>query len=308
MSKVTINTEWLSDCGGCHVAVVDLHEKLLQVLGSVELLHFPVLTDIKDYPQAEVGLLSGAIRSEHDRHAAEAMRKACKKLIAFGTCAVYGGISGATMAHSREELIHSAFGQGPSTKAGAGPTRDVAPLEKLVTPIDEVVKVDLYLPGCPPHAAFIFDAIISLVEGRSPKAKSESVCGSCRRSMVKTDQDVLRGRHEAACDTSKCLLSQGIVCLGSVSLDRCLAPCPEKGVACTGCAGPTMQILTEPNRDVRTEVADRMARLTKIPGETIVKAIEAAAKTHYAYAMASRMVSQKPTFLIKKWIADTEAQ
>ena len=104
-NKVRLNTEWLSACGGCHVAVVDLHEKILDVLGAVQVQHCPVLTDIKGYPDADVGIITGAIRSEHDRHAAEAMRKSCKVIIAFGTCAVYGGIPGAALAHTREEIL-----------------------------------------------------------------------------------------------------------------------------------------------------------------------------------------------------------
>ena len=68
-----------------------------------------------------------------------------------------------------------------------------------------------------------------------------------------------------------------------------------------------MQLLTEPNRDIRTEVADRMSRLTMIDKETIRTHIERSAKTHYAYAMATKMIGNKPTFLIRKWIADVEA-
>jgi len=62
MSKelITINTEWLSDCSGCHIAIVDLHEKIMAVLESVRIQHCPVLTDIKDYPPAKIGLVSGA--------------------------------------------------------------------------------------------------------------------------------------------------------------------------------------------------------------------------------------------------------
>ena len=85
-TKTRVNTEWLSGCGGCHVAIVDLHEKILQLFDSVEILHCPVLTDIKEYPKAKVGLVSGAVRSEGDRHHAEQMREACDLIIADGSC------------------------------------------------------------------------------------------------------------------------------------------------------------------------------------------------------------------------------
>lgn len=304
--KVRINTEWLSVCGGCHVGIVDLHEKILDVLGSAEILHCPVLTDVKGYPEADIGIIEGAIRNEHDRHAAEAMRKACRKIIALGTCAVYGGLPAAALVHSREEIVETVYRRSRTTRGDAVPRDLVSPLEKMVTPLDEVIAVDLYLPGCPPHAAFIFDGLLALLEGREPRAKDESVCAHCRRTMGRTEADRIRDHHDGIPRADACLLCQGYLCLGSVTLDRCLAPCPNNGVPCTGCAGPTMQILTEPNRDIRTEVAERMARLTKIGREDAVRAIERSAKTHYAYAMATRMIGGKPTFRVRQWISGTE--
>jgi F420-non-reducing hydrogenase small subunit len=307
-AKVRINTEWLSVCAGCHVGIVDLHEKILDVLGAVQIQHCPVLTDIKDYPQAEVGIVEGAVRNEHDRHVAELMRENCKTIIAFGTCAVYGGIPGGGIVHSREEILEKVYLQNKTTVTRTVPQAKITPLGKLVTPLDEVIPVDLYLPGCPPQASFIFDALLALVEGRSPKSDREAVCGRCQRKMVKSDIKQIKKNHDGLPDEETCFLSQGYICLGSVTLDRCLAPCPTNGVMCTGCAGPTPQILTEPNRDIRTEVAERMSRLTAIPPEEITQTIQRQAKSHYSYAMASKMIGQKPTFLIRKWISDVEEE
>ena len=305
--KLRLNTEWLCDCGGCHVALVDLHEKILQVLDVVEIGKCPVLTDVKDYPEAEIGILTGSIRTEHDRRAALAMRKRCRTIIAFGTCAVYGGLHGAGLAHSREEIMDRVYRQSPTTGTSLIPDQAVDGLEKMVTPVDEVIDVDLYLPGCPPHPHFIFEALGALVQGRRPVARQESVCGGCGRRMEKTRVDEIKSSTSEVPDPELCFLSQGFICLGSVTLDRCLAPCPNHGVMCSGCAGPTMQILTEPTRDIRTEVSERMARLTAIDAATIREQMERSAKTHYAYAMATEMIGNKPTFLIRKWIADVEA-
>jgi F420-non-reducing hydrogenase small subunit len=307
-APVTINTEWLSDCSGCHVAIVDVHEKILNILEAVQILHCPVLTDIKDYPKANIGLVSGAIRTEHDRHAAEAMRASCDTIIAWGSCAVYGGIAGAGTVHTKEEIFDTVYINNKTTTSHVAPTSEISPFEKFVTPIDEVIDVDLYLPGCPPHPAFIFDALIALVEGRTPKATKESVCARCTRTMKKTETTAIKKNSDGVPDAQTCFLSQGYLCMGSVTLDRCMSPCPTNGMMCTGCAGATMQVLTEPNRDIRTEIADRMTRLTKIDRESIVKEIEHSAKTHYSYTMASKMIGQKPTFLIHQWIKDTEAE
>ena len=306
-NPVTVNIEWLSDCGGCHVAIVDLHEKILQVLQSVSIQRCPVLTDQKGYPPARVGLVSGAVRTEHDRHAAEEMRKSCELIIAWGSCAVYGGIVGAGIVHSRQEIFDTVYGNNKTTLPHPAPASHVSPFEKNVLPIDEVIDCDLYLPGCPPHPAFVFDALIALVEGRSPKAAKRTVCGRCTRTMEKTEVDRIKPASEGIPDPERCFLSQGYICMGSTTLDRCMSPCPTNGVVCTGCAGATMQILTEPNRDIRTEIADRMSRLTSIPRESIVKEIERTAKSHYSYTMATSMIGEKPTFLIRKWLADAEA-
>lgn len=299
---VTINTEWLSDCSGCHIAIVDLHEKILAVLESVRIQRCPVLTDIKDYPPAKIGLVSGAIRNEHDRHAAIEMRKSCDLIIAWGSCAVFGGPAGAGNIHTREEIADAVYLNNKTTATTAMPSREISPLEVSVTPIDKVIDVDLYLAGCPPHPTYIFDALLSLLEGRQPRATKESVCAKCKRKMKKSDVDAIRQHTDGIPDPDLCFLSQGYICMGSATIDRCLSPCPTNGVPCTGCAGATMQILTEPNRDIRTEIADRMSRMTKIPREEIVREIEKSSKSHYSYTMASSMIGDKPTFLIKKWI------
>ncbi len=306
--KIRLNTEWLCDCGGCHVALVDLHEKILKVLESVQIQKCPVLTDEKLYPEADIGILTGSIRTEHDRHAALEMRRVCKTIIAFGTCAVYGGLHGAGLAHSREEIMDCVYRRSPTTQTDFLPDSEITGLEKLVTPVDEVIDVDLYLPGCPPHAHFIFEGLSSLIDNRPARARQETVCAACRRTMKKTEVSEIRASHEGMPDEDTCFLSQGYICLGSVTLDRCLAPCPNHGIMCSGCAGPTMQILTEPTHDIRTEISERMSRLTRIEAQTIKTHMERSAKTHYAYAMATKMIGNKPTFLINKWIADVEAQ
>jgi F420-non-reducing hydrogenase small subunit len=287
---------------------VDLHEKLSDVLGGIELLHCPVLTDIKGYPEADLGIITGAIRTDHDAHLAREMRKSCKTLIAFGTCAVFGGIPGAALAHSREEILACVYERSKTTRTKHRPTDDVSQLGAIVTPVDAAVPIDLYLPGCPPHPVFIFDALISLLSGRTPKSSDESICGRCPREMKTTDVASIKRNHEGIPEKNTCLLSQGYICLGSVTVDRCMAPCPSNGIPCSGCAGPTRQILTEPNRDIRTEIATRMSGLTQIKRDAVVANIERAAKSHYAYAMASPLVHGKSTFLIKQWILDAEGE
>ena len=303
MSKVPVSFEWLSGCSGCELSVVDMHEKLLRILDAVEIVRLPILADVKDYPSAKLGIITGGLRTEHDVHCAKEMRKSCEKILAFGICAVYGGPQGSGYAHSLAELEDVAFRKNPTTVTHFVPDQGVPKLlTDGVRPIDSEIDVDLYLPGCPPHPYFVFEALSSVVENREPEFGNHNVCFRCNRRMIHSDVQSLRRVHEGPIDENTCFLSQGILCMGSATMDRCLAPCPTRGTPCTGCAGPSENVILEPNRDIRTEIADRMSRMTKIPRETILREIELRSKTYYAYAMASPVFRQKPTFLLRKWI------
>ncbi|VFM95010.1 MAG: F420-non-reducing hydrogenase small subunit [Candidatus Kentron sp. G] len=300
--KATLSIEWLSGCSGCEVAFADLHEDLPAVLkDEVELVRIPILMDTKDYVPADVGMITGSIRTEHDVTAARRMRECCKTIVALGTCPVYGGPHGGSYAHSTQELLEEAFVRNPTTRTSTLPTQVPKLLEEDRT-LDSEIEVDLYIPGCPPHPAFIIEGLRSLLQGREPKIGRHNVCFRCQRAMEKTDVGHIRREYQAKADPELCFLSQGHLCFGSVTLDRCLAPCPQVGAPCFSCSGPSIPVILEPQKDVRTMVATTMAHLTKIPEEDIIREIERQAKTHYAYAMASKIFRHKPTFRLREWI------
>jgi F420-non-reducing hydrogenase small subunit len=307
MAKARVSVEWLSGCSGCELGIVDLHEKLLEVLDEIELVRFPILMDTKEYVKADVGIVTGSIRTDHDIHAAHAMREACTTIVAFGTCPVYGGPHSSGYAHEVDELLAGSFVDNPSTATSIVPD-DVPRLLEGNRPLDSEILVDLYIPGCPPHAAYIFEGLLAILRDREPKIGLHNVCFGCTRRMVKTEVAELRRPHQGTFDPDVCFLSQGCLCFGSVTLERCMAPCMQVGVPCFSCAGPAEAIILEPQKDVRSEIAMRMAHLTKIPAEAIVAEIERHAKTYFAYAMASPVFLQKPTFLLKKWLQDAEGK
>jgi F420-non-reducing hydrogenase small subunit len=304
--KTTISTEWLSGCSGCHVAIVDLHEKLLNFMDSIEFVRIPVLMDQKTYPQADVGLVEGAVRSEHDREVLIKMRESVKTLIAFGTCAVYGGPSGIGWLSTPASVLQCVYGQGPTNAPKQMPDKDAPALEQGVTPIDEVVKVDFYVPGCPPHPFWIAAALQSLGEPNGKLLTEKAVCSRCERTMKKTSGVSLKKGAISASENDVCFLSQGVVCLGSVTLERCLAQCPNRGIACSGCAGPSADIITEPHLDIRTMVAKRMHLLTGIDKDEIQTYFERQAKTFYAYSLASPIMYKKPTLEMREWTGSIE--
>ncbi|MEW6368157.1 MAG: methyl viologen-reducing hydrogenase [Acidobacteriota bacterium] len=302
--KARLSTEWLSGCSGCHVAVVDLHEKLLGLVEDVDFVRATVLMDEKHYPDADIGIVEGAIRSEHDRHALLEMRKSVKTLVAFGSCAVYGGPSGLGWLHGKAEVIEKVYGSGPTNAGGERPDASAPVLEESVVPIDEVVPVDFYLPGCPPHPYFIAAGLRALLGASGPPLSDQTVCAECTRQMRKVSGVSLKRGAVTALDPSMCFLSQGVVCMGSVSLNRCQAPCPAVGIACTGCCGPSLSIVTEPHLDMRTMLARRMSMLCGIAEAEVREYIERDAKTFYAYAVASPVMYKKPTVELREWAGE----
>ena len=299
--KARVSTEWLSGCSGCHVAMVDLHEKLLGLVDEVDFVRVPVLMDEKGYPKADVGVVEGAVRSDHDRVALEKMRASVDKLIAFGSCAVYGGPSGLGWLHDRDDVMAAVYDCGPTNFGGERPDAEAPRLEDSVVPIDEVVEVDAYLPGCPPHPYFIAAGLRAVLGVSDLALTPMSVCADCDRTMSKNPGVGLHRGQVTADKANLCFLSQGVVCLGSVTLNRCQAPCPKSGVACFGCAGPSLDLITEPHLDLRGQVARRMNMLTGIPAEEVVQYFEKDAKTLYAYAVASPVVHGKPTVEMREW-------
>lgn len=307
MSNVKVSFEWLSGCSGCEMSTVDLHERLLEVLDEIELVRIPILMDVKEYPKADLGIVTGALRTVHDVHAAHAMRESCQKILAFGVCAVYGGPQGSGYAHADGDLEKGVYQQNPTTRTKFVPDAVPELLPEGVRPVDSEIDVDLYLPGCPPHPYYVAQALKAVVSGQSPEFGNHNVCFRCNRNMQRSEVTALRRSHDGPIAGDKCFLSQGLLCMGSVTLDRCLASCPQRGVACSGCAGPSENIIKEPQLDIRTEIADRMSRLTRIPRNDVVSEIEKQSKTLYAYAMASPVFRQKPTFLLRRWLQPKES-
>ena len=299
--KAKVSTEWLSGCSGCHVAMVDLHDKLLNLVEEVEFVRIPVLMDEKGYPKADIGIVEGAVRSDHDRHALEKMRESCDKLVAFGTCASYGGPSGIGWLYGRDTILDKPYKERPTSTEGEGLPQGAPELEESVIPINEVVDVDFQLPGCPPHPYYIALAIRTILGGDVPEMLARPVCADCERRMEKREGVALKRGAVTAPEEDVCLLSQGVICLGSVTLNRCQAQCPNKGVACAGCAGPSVSIITEPQLDIRTMVAKRMSLLTGIEEKEIREYMEKEAKTFYAYSLSSPVMYRKPTVELREW-------
>ena len=257
--------EWLNICGGCEVAILDLGEKLLDLLPSLDFVHMPVLMDHKYYgqtgekdeleiPEADVGMISGGIRNDKEKHVAEEMRKQCKTLIALGSCACFGGIPALANMYPLDDLYEKIFRDTKTTESSDNPVEDLPPLTDRVYALDEVVDIDLYLPGCPLNPAIILEALTCLLEGKPFELPERSVCDDCpTKREEKSDVGLKRPLQDAEFtpgeyDTMRCFNEQGILCLGPVTKSGCgkqlngngqIVPRCVKGyMPCRGCFGP----------------------------------------------------------------------
>jgi NAD-reducing hydrogenase small subunit len=170
MAKVKIATDWLAGCAGCHMSLLDIDERIVGLSELVEFTSSPI-TDLKHPPKEgiTVGILEGAICNTHNIKVAKQMRERCDILIAVGDCATFGGVPAMRNLVGTDAALKRAYIDTESTVDGVIPDSDELgkPLD-MVVGLDKVVKVDLFIPGCPPRADAFYYALTELLAGRTP--------------------------------------------------------------------------------------------------------------------------------------------
>jgi F420-non-reducing hydrogenase small subunit len=255
--------EWLNSCSGCEIAILNTGESLIPLLSEhLEIVHGPILMDHKylgqcgdgrepEIPEAEVGIVSGGVSNEEHLEILQMMRKKCRVLIALGTCASHGGIPALMNGQDRKEGWEGVFATQGTDPGSPVPDIEVpAPLDRVYA-CDEKVKVDLILPGCPPNPSLIAEVLTAVAEGRDTLLPGKSVCDTCpvKREGKGGASQVKRFLVNAAFDPEKpigqmrCLLEQGLMCMGPVTAAGCAGPglppsCIRAAVPCRGCYGP----------------------------------------------------------------------
>ncbi|MBD3184368.1 NADP oxidoreductase [Candidatus Poribacteria bacterium] len=175
MPKVTVATDWLDVCAGCHMSLLDMDEHLIELLSKIEITSSPI-TDLKEPPEegVDVGILTGAVSDTHQRRVARRMRERCKILVAIGDCAAMNGIPTMRNDLTPDDVLTRGYVETESTVDGKIPkSREIARLLPQSMPVHEVVKVDVNLPGCPPSAESIYFVLKELLEGRIPTLSGE---------------------------------------------------------------------------------------------------------------------------------------
>lgn len=170
MAKPKISSDWLCGCAGCHMSLLDIDERIITIAELADIRSTPI-TDLKvpDSTGVDVGILEGGINNTYNEEVAHRMRKSCKLLVALGDCAVFGGVPAMRNFFTLEEALNRAYVEAESNEPGSKVPSDpeLAQMTK-VRALQEVVPVDIFVPGCPPDPDTIYYVLSELAQGRKP--------------------------------------------------------------------------------------------------------------------------------------------
>ncbi len=266
MSKPKFAMYWSASCGGCEIAVLNIHEKILEVDANFEVVFWPVAMDAK-YKDVEamedksilLTLFNGAIRNDENAHIARLLRRKSQILVAFGACACEGGIPALGNLSSKQAIFDTAFhtlstdnpnNVLPHTRWNMPEGEITIPeMYPVVKSLAQVVPVDYSMPGCPPEShqiAAVIDLVVQVLQGKAelpPKGAvigvgASTVCEECQRTRNEKKIKQFVRMQDILPDPTLCLLEQGVLCNGPATRGGCGAVCPTAGMPCVGCYGP----------------------------------------------------------------------
>ena len=318
MAKPKIALYWCSSCGGCEESVLDIAERLLMIADRAEIVFWPVAFDfkyadlaaIKD-DEISVTLINGAVRMDEQVRIVRMLRAKSRLIFAHGTCAHLGGIYALANLYDREELLETAYTGTPTVhnpgfvipNEGTPEGKNdlgLSAFHEKVKPLDRVIPVDCYIPGCPPVPDSVMRAIEMVLDNETiPKgtviADKKALCDTCPRRSTMPDRLRIRKFNrlfETTWDPDRCFLAQSLVCLGPVTRGGCQARCIRGNMPCRGCFGPTDNV-----RDQGAKAVSFLASLVdaddKNELEQAAESIPDAAGLFYRYSLGSSFLKEK---------------
>jgi NAD-reducing hydrogenase small subunit len=176
MGKPVVATTSLAGCFGCHMSVLDIDERILDLIELVEFNKSPI-DDIKTFTKdCDIGLIEGGCCNSENVHVLKDFRKRCTTLVAVGECALMGGLPAMRNGIPVKECLEEAYLNSPTVDDKIIPNDDELPMIlNKVYPCQDIVKIDYYLPGCPPRADLIWNALAALVTGKDIELPYEVV-------------------------------------------------------------------------------------------------------------------------------------
>ncbi len=256
--KLKIAAYSAAGCGGCEIALLEIHERILDLVAAADIVFWPAITDFKysdvdamDDGSIDLCLFNGAIRTEENAHIAALLRSKSKALVAFGACASFGGVPGLGNLFDTHDVFERAYTTESTDVTDVRPqtsTTDgsscVPALTDRVSALSGVAKVDYVVPGCAPESPQVWAVCSAVINGELPTdqltvgAGDRSVCEECPREKRNTRVRAFVRPHQIVPEPDWCLLEQGIVCMGPATRSGCVARCPSAAMPCRGCYGP----------------------------------------------------------------------
>ena len=166
MKKVRVGTIWLDGCSGCHMSFLDMDEKLIELSNYMDVVYSPYI-DEKNIPEnVDLFIVEGALSTDHDLDIIHEIRKNSKKILALGDCAVTGNISAIKNLFGTDEVLKRGYHELSDVNIDTYPNKVVPKLLDKVIPLNEAVKIDYFVPGCPTPANVIYEVIKSIIEDK----------------------------------------------------------------------------------------------------------------------------------------------
>ncbi len=323
--KIKMAVYWSACCGGCDVSLLDTEERILDVAAIADIVYWPVAMDFKreDFfsrskGSVDIGIFNGAVRTSEQADDAKAMREICKVMVAYGSCACFGGIPGLANFSDKDGIFDVAYGTTPSTEnpdnvrpqtecSVDGCKLTLPAFFDTVRSLSQVSDVDVFLPGCPPPTERVLDlfgAVARYAEkGEVPKkgtvlASDKALCDSCPRNDNRKAGRIAKivRPHEGIADPSLCFLDQGMVCMGIATRGGCEATCIQANMPCRGCFGATPDML-DPGAEAISAIGSIAGEANEndVPAHKMKRAIRSIldpAGTIYRYTLPSALINR----------------
>ena len=313
MKKSKFAFYWAASCGGCEIAVLDINEKILDVVAKADIVFWPVAMDIK-YKEVEampdksidVCFFNGAIRTEEQEYMAKLLRRKAKVLVAFGSCACDGCVVGLANLWNKETIFERIYSETPSTKNPDSVTPKTSTTVKegklelpefydTVKTLAQTVDVDYFLSGCPPPVPLILEALEAIFKNKLPPKGSvlmpnKSVCDECPREKKDKALSEIKRIYQIEDDQKKCFWDQGVICMGPATRAGCDAQCVDVNMPCTGCNGPSPRVT-----DQGAAITSALASIAT--DQDVIDQVVDPIGTFYKYSLANSILRRK---VIKK--------
>lgn len=208
-AKPVVGVYGVTGCAGCQLSVLFNEDEILDLIGLVDLQAFPFVKEVNADQHFDYVFIEGLVADREDLEVVKKLRERADYVVSLGACAGTGCVPAYRNFTLKENYEHLLYAKRENIE-------DVDP-----TPIDDHIRVDYYVPGCPPDKRQIISFIKAIVRGVVPHPNDNPVCIECRRNG------------------NACLLDEGKPCLGPITAGGCDAVCINGGFECWGCRGPT---------------------------------------------------------------------